>query len=71
MRKSREKEAQGLSKAEVGALRGQLKALLAKRVNTGISEKYITSGNVDVDELLRGTRGEFLGKVDGLELDEV
>jgi len=70
-RKSREKEAQGLSKAETGALRAQLKALLAKRINTGISEKYITSGNVDIDELLRGTQGEFLGKVDGLEMDEV
>ena len=69
-RKSREKEAQGLSKAEVGALRAQLRQLLAKRVNTGVSESYITGGNVDIDELLRGGQGEFLGRIDGLDMDD-
>ncbi len=69
-RVAKEKEARGMSKAEVGVLRAQLKQLLSKRVNTGVSEKYITRGNVDIDELLGGTKGEFLGGVRGLALDE-
>lgn len=69
-RKAKQDEARGLSKAEVGALRGQLKQLLSKRVNTGVSEKYIATGLVDVDGLLRGAKGDFLGKVDGLDLDD-
>lgn len=69
-RKARQDEARGLSKAEVGALRGQLKQLLSKRVNAGVSEKYIATGMVDIDELLKGAKGDFLGKVDGLDLDD-
>ncbi|KAF3761451.1 DEAD-domain-containing protein [Cryphonectria parasitica EP155] len=69
-RKAKQDEARGLSKAEVGVLRAQLKQLLSKRVNTGVSEKYIADGTVDMDELLRGAKGDFLGKVDGLELDD-
>jgi len=66
-RRKAEKEAQGLSKAEVGALKGELKGLLSQRVNVGVSESYLSAGGVDVDELLReGARGDFLGKVDGL-----
>lgn len=69
-RKAKQDEARGLSKAEVGALRAQLKQLLSKRVNAGVSEKYIASGTVDMDELLRGAKGDFLGKVEELELDD-
>ncbi|KAL8418929.1 hypothetical protein RB594_002223 [Gaeumannomyces avenae] len=65
-RKSKQKEARSMSKGEVAALRAQLKQLLSKRVNTGVSERYIANGNVDVHELLSGSKGDFLGKVDGL-----
>lgn len=69
-RKAKQDEARGLSKAELGGLRAQLRQLLSKRVNTGVSESYIANGSVDVDELLRGAKGDFLGKVDGLDLDD-
>ena len=70
-RKKAEKEARGLSKGEVQALRVELKDLLAQRVNVGVSERYLTAGGVDVDELLReGSQGDFLGIVDGLEFDD-
>ena len=67
-RKKAEKEARGLTKADVGALRAELKEMLSKRVNVGVSERYLTAGGVDVDELLDGGRGEFLGNMHrGLE----
>ncbi|KAI3392252.1 hypothetical protein diail_5940 [Diaporthe ilicicola] len=70
-RKIKQDEARALSKAEVGALRAQLRQLLSKRVNAGVSERYIAGGAVDVDELLKeGVKGNFLGKVGGLELDD-
>ncbi|KAL2150832.1 hypothetical protein VTH82DRAFT_7395 [Thermothelomyces myriococcoides] len=65
-RKMREKEAAAVSKAELKQWRWELKELLSKRVNTGVSEKYLNG--VDVDALLRGARGEFLGQVEGLGL---
>ena len=64
-REKAEKEARGLTKAEVGALRAELKEMLSKRVNVGVSERYLTAGGVDVDELLDGGRGEFLGSMNG------
>lgn len=64
-RKKKEKEARGLTKGELGALRGELKGLLGQRVNVGVSERYLTAGGVDVNDLLDGKRGEFLGTVDG------
>ena len=69
-RKEKEKEARGLTKGELGALRGELKGLLGQRVNVGVSEKYLTAGGIDVDELLSGERGEFLGRVEG-GLDDI
>lgn len=72
-RKAKEKEAQALSKSEVGALRVELKTLLAQRVNVGVSARYLTAGGkgvVDVAELLEGVKGEFLGKVEGIGLDD-
>lgn len=68
-RKKKQREAMQISKAELGAMRAQLRELLAKRVNTGVSERYITDGRVDVDELLKGAAGDFLGKVDALDVD--
>ncbi|KAK4506598.1 hypothetical protein PRZ48_000330 [Zasmidium cellare] len=69
-RKKKEQELGELTKKDLGAMRAQLKELLSKRVNTGVSEKYLASGRVDVNELLRdregGKTGEFLGTVDSL-----
>ncbi|KAF2482386.1 P-loop containing nucleoside triphosphate hydrolase protein [Neohortaea acidophila] len=77
-RKKKEREASGLSKAEVASLRAELNGLLKQRVNVGVSEKYLTGGGVDVDALLRqreehGTSEgrEFLGSVQGLDLEEL
>jgi len=72
-RKKKEKEARNLTKAEMGALRAQLRAELAQRVNLGVSEKYITGGRVNVAALLKEREnatvgGLFLGG-DGLGLD--
>jgi ATP-dependent RNA helicase DDX24/MAK5 len=64
-RKRKEAEARGLTKAEVGSLRAELREELGKRVNVGVSERYLTASGVDIDELLRGERGDFLGRVDG------
>ncbi|KAI2601764.1 DEAD-domain-containing protein [Hypoxylon sp. NC1633] len=68
-RKEKQKEARAMTKAELGAMRAELRELLSKRVNAGVSEKYIATGLVDMDELLRGAKGEFLGKVDGLDIE--
>ncbi|KAK1633257.1 DEAD/DEAH box helicase [Colletotrichum phormii] len=70
-RKKKQQEDKNISKAEMGAMRAQLRELLSKRVNAGVSEKYITSGNLDIEELLRGGTGDFLGKVDGLDLEDM
>ena len=64
-RKKKESEARRLTKGELSALRGELKGLLGQRVNVGVSERYLTAGGVDVDGLLNGERGEFLGKIEG------
>ncbi len=64
-RKNAEKEARSLTKGEVGALKAELKQMLGQRINVGVSERYLTAGGVDVDELLMGERSSaFLGKVD-------
>lgn len=68
-RKKKEKEARGLSKNELGALRAELKGLLSQRVNVGTSERYLTSGTVDIHELLKGAKGEFLGRIEGIGMD--
>ncbi|KAK3115692.1 ATP-dependent RNA helicase [Teratosphaeriaceae sp. CCFEE 6253] len=74
-RKEKEREAKELTKADFGALRAELRDLLRQRVNVGVSERYLTSGSVDVDELLRqreggsASGGGFLGKVEGLGME--
>ncbi|KAL2012368.1 hypothetical protein VTN00DRAFT_5086 [Thermoascus crustaceus] len=66
-RHEREKKAGSVTKAELAAMRAELKSLLAKRVNIGVSERYITAGRVDVEALLRGEGNRaFLGDVDAL-----
>lgn len=66
-RKKKEREARSMSKGEVQVLRAELKGLLSQRVNIGVSERYLTSGGVDVDALLKGqAKGDFLGTVKGL-----
>ncbi|KAF2837563.1 DEAD-domain-containing protein [Patellaria atrata CBS 101060] len=70
-RKQKEREARSLTKWEVQALRAELKALLAQRVNVGVSERYLTSGNVDIDALLKGEKkNDFLGQVSGIGFEE-
>ncbi|KAF4974406.1 hypothetical protein FZEAL_8680 [Fusarium zealandicum] len=70
-RKRKEAAARGLTKAEMGALRAELREELATRVNLGVSERYITGGRVDIGALLReGEKGGvFLGNTDGLGFD--
>lgn len=70
-RKLKEKADRALTKGEMAALRGELKSLLAQRVNVGVSEKYLTAGTVDVNELLKGAKGDFLGKIDGIGMDDL
>ncbi|KAL8697618.1 MAG: hypothetical protein Q9201_007033 [Fulgogasparrea decipioides] len=66
--RKREEKAKKVSKVEVGALKAELRALLSRRVNVGVSERYLTAGGIDVEGLLEGRgRGEFLGRVDGLQ----
>ncbi|KAI1011087.1 hypothetical protein LB504_002756 [Fusarium proliferatum] len=70
-RRRKEQAAKSLSKAEMGALKAQLREELSRRVNLGVSERYITGGRVDVGALLREGKngGIFLGNTDGLGFD--
>ena len=69
-RKKAEREARNLTKGELAGLKARLKELLNQRINVGVSEKYLSSGGIDVDELLsRGEQGIFLGTVHGVGLD--
>lgn len=73
-RMKKERESRAHSKEEVAGMKAELRDMLRQRVNVGVSEKYLTSGAVDVDELLRqqeaaGTvTGDFLGSVSGIEM---
>ena len=67
-KKQKQKEAQQMSKGELASMRAALRDLLSKRINTGVSERYLTG--LDVSDLLKGEQGLFLGKVDGLGLDD-
>ncbi|RGP71080.1 ATP-dependent rna helicase mak5 [Fusarium sporotrichioides] len=70
-RRRKEQTAKQLTKAEMGALKAQLREELSRRVNLGVSERYITGGRVDVSALLREGQqgGMFLGNTDGLGFD--
>lgn len=70
-RKKREREASQMTKAEMQALRAELRTLLAQRINTGVSARYLTSGGIDVDALVAGEGNmQFLGRVEGLGFDD-
>jgi ATP-dependent RNA helicase DDX24/MAK5 len=68
-RRKKERDEREIGREDLGALKAELKALLAQRVNLGISERYLASGVVDVDALLRGDMGDFLGAVNPLDLE--
>jgi ATP-dependent RNA helicase DDX24/MAK5 len=62
----KQKEAGAVSKGEIANLRAQLKDLLGRRVNLGVSPRYLAGGNVDIDALLDGQSDKtFLGRVKG------
>jgi len=69
-RKKKEREERTVGKEQMGAWKAELRDLLKQRVNVGVSERYLTSGTVDIDALLAGAKGEFLGAVSTLEMDE-
>ncbi|KKZ68636.1 ATP-dependent RNA helicase MAK5 [[Emmonsia] crescens] len=67
-REAREKAVGSLTKAEVAGLKAQLRELLMKRINMGVSEKYLTAGRVDIEALLAGGGNKaFLGQVGALD----
>lgn len=68
-RSQKEKQAGSITKAEMAGMRAELKQLLSKRINIGVSERYITAGRVDVEALLReeGNNKAFIGLLDKLE----
>lgn len=67
-RQERERKAGSTSKGELAGMRAELKQLLSQRVNVGVSERYLTSGRVDIEALLRGEgNNSFLGQVDPLD----
>lgn len=70
-RKKKEKNASEMTRAEFASIRHELKSLLAERINTGVSARYLTSGGIDVEALMKGEGNTgFLGAVDGLGFDE-
>ncbi|KAL9619751.1 MAG: hypothetical protein Q9160_005682 [Pyrenula sp. 1 TL-2023] len=55
-------------KSDIVPLRAQLRDLLAKPMNLGVSERYIAGGNIDVKGLLNPSEIKiFLGRVGELE----
>lgn len=69
-RKLKEKASREMTKGDLIALKGELKSLMSQRVNVGVSERYLTSGPVNIDQLLTGVKGDFLGTVDGIGLED-
>ena len=61
-RQRRRREEGAASKAEMAEWRAALRELLVKRVNLGVSERYLAGGTLDVDALIEGRADEvFLG----------
>jgi ATP-dependent RNA helicase DDX24/MAK5 len=67
-RKQKQREDREVDKGQIAAWKAELKDLLSQRVNVGVSERYIAQGTVDIDALLRGNSGEFLGSAHGIDL---
>ncbi|MCJ1309794.1 ATP-dependent RNA helicase [Agyrium rufum] len=61
-REKKERKASAVGKDEIRAIRGELRSLLSKKVNVGVSERYLTAGGMNVEQLLNGG-GEFLGSM--------
>lgn len=60
-RAKKEKDNAKITKDQVSQWRLELESLLNKRINLGVSERYIASGRVDVEALLKGKmEGAFL-----------
>ncbi|KAL2368323.1 ATP-dependent RNA helicase [Blastomyces gilchristii] len=67
-REAREKAVGSMTKGEVAGLKAQLRELLGKRINMGVSETYLTAGRVDIEALLAGGGNKaFLGHVGELD----
>jgi len=68
-RLQKEKQVGSITKTEMASLRAELKELLSKRINIGVSERYITAGRIDIESLLQGEEHNkaFVGLVDKLE----
>jgi ATP-dependent RNA helicase DDX24/MAK5 len=58
-KKQKQKELKALTKRDMAALKAQLRDLLSERINLGVSEKYIASGQIAMSKLVGDTR--FLG----------
>ncbi|CAK7209696.1 ATP-dependent RNA helicase [Sporothrix curviconia] len=65
-----ELDSQILPKAAFQAGARELKILLSKPINMGVSERYLAAGGVNMRELMRNGPGDFLGHVDFLGLDD-
>jgi ATP-dependent RNA helicase DDX24/MAK5 len=68
-RKKKEREERTVGKEQMAAWKAELRTLMGQRVNVGVSVRYLTGGSVDIDALLAGKSGEFLGSVDALDLE--
>ncbi len=66
--KKQEMQLQGMTKAQMRAMGFELKQLLAKPINTGVSERYLTAGGAAVYKQLGDATEVFLGKVETLGL---
>ncbi|CAK7268102.1 ATP-dependent RNA helicase [Sporothrix epigloea] len=65
-----ELDAQILPKAAFQTGARELKILLSKPINMGVSERYLAAGGVNMRDLIRNGPGDFLGHVDFLGLDD-
>ncbi|KAL1955754.1 hypothetical protein VTO42DRAFT_8152 [Malbranchea cinnamomea] len=67
-REAKQRQAGSLSKDELASLKAQLRDMLSRKVNVGVSETYLTSGRIDIEALLRGEgNSTFLGQVEELD----
>ncbi|CAK7272785.1 ATP-dependent RNA helicase [Sporothrix epigloea] len=65
-----ELDAQILPKSAFQTGARELKILLSKPINMGVSERYLAAGGVNMRDLMRNGPGDFLGHVDFLGLDD-
>lgn len=72
-RKKRQEEARGITRDEAKRLRANLRDILGKRINVGVSERYIGGGGLrgaELNKLIKGDDGGlWLGQVEGLGFD--